>query len=52
MLDAPEVVESLILLEPAIPTDGESEDAREPYVERYHQGDPEGAVDELMREYW
>ncbi len=51
VLDAPEVVDSLILLEPAleVPSLAELNEELEPIFERYHAGDSEGAVAGFLR---
>lgn len=50
-LDAPEVVDSLILLEPPLrdPSRAEQTEARDPVFEQYHAGDHEAAVDGFLR---
>jgi pimeloyl-ACP methyl ester carboxylesterase len=51
-LDAPEVVHSLVLLEPAllnVPSGALLTDALGPVVERYGAGDKEGAADSFLR---
>lgn len=51
--DAPEVVHSLVLLEPPLPNPSASypEEANPPGMERYRAGEPVGAVDQFLQAY-